>query len=165
MQIDTWQATRRDRLASAGFGILDDVPFEGRSFRFVAQRSRLELSKCGFAETFFVFGEFDELTIEMLRQFSADAFRFAKKYRSIPLPCGFFESVTCYAVAVARAVDEETLMSVQLDTPPLHLASVEMPVVYDQCLREVFYFVGMPFRGWIYYPGFRAEIRRLIERD
>jgi hypothetical protein len=57
--------------------------------------------------------EFDELTTAELREFSADAYLCAKKHKTISLPCGLFESVWCYAVAIAKFVDEETLDSIR----------------------------------------------------
>jgi hypothetical protein len=161
--MDSWLTTTRGRLASVGFHIIDDVPFEGRTFRLLGRRTRFELTKFGFFESFFVFGEFDRLTNETLRQFSADAFRCAKKQRVIPLPCGLFEGVCCYAVAISEAVDERTLASVRFDTPPKHWASFEIPVVYDQTQGKLSYFEGTPFWGCAYYRGFRQQIRQFLE--
>jgi hypothetical protein len=160
--MDSWLTAARGQLASAGFVLLDDVPFEGRTFRLVGRRTRFELTKFGFSESFFVFGEFDHLTNEVLRQFSADAFRFAKKTRVIPLPCGLFESVWCYAVALSKAVDERTLTSVRFDTPSRHWASAEIPIVYDQTQGKLCYFEKTPIWGSAYYRGFRKKIRQLL---
>ena len=129
--MESWLNTARSRLAAADFVLLDEVEFEGRTFPLVARRSRFELTKFGFSESFFIFEEFDRLTTEALRAFSADAYRCAKKQRAIRLPCGLFESVWCYSVAVAQVVGEPTLASVRSDTPPRHWASAEIPVVYD----------------------------------
>jgi hypothetical protein len=165
MIMDSWLNTVRSRLAAAGFVILDDVAFEGRTFPVVARRTRFELTKFGFSENFFIFAEFDRLTTETLRAFSADAFRCALKRGVIPLPRGLFESVWCYSIAVAKAVSEPTLESVQSDTPPKHWASAEIPVVYDLAQGRLFYFEKTPFWGAAYYAGFRKQIQRLLGED
>jgi hypothetical protein len=160
--MDSWLTATRGRLASAGFLLHEDVPFEGRTFPLVGRRTRFELTKFGFSESFFVFGEFDRLTNEALRQFSRDAFRFAKQQRVIPLPCGLFESVWCYAVAISKAVDEQTLTSVRFETPPRHWASGEIPIVYDETEGKLSYFEKTPIWGAAYYRGFRKTIRQLL---
>jgi hypothetical protein len=158
-ELDNWLAITRDRLASVGFVLSDDVPFDGKTFPLVGRQTRFELTKFGFSESFFVFAEFDCLTRDILRQFSADAFRFSKKQRVIPLPCGLGEMLWCYAVAITKAVDEPTLISVRSDTPPRHWASAEIPVIYDQTQRKLFYFERTPIWGAAYYQGFRNKIR------
>jgi hypothetical protein len=160
--MDNWLTATRGRLASAGFVLHDDVSFEGRTFQLVGRRTRFELTKFGFSESFFVFGEFDRLTNEDLRQFSAAAFRFAKERRLIPLPCGLFEGVLCYAVAISKAVDQQTLTSVRFETPPKHWAAFEMPIVYDETEGRLYYFERTPFWGCVYYRGFRKKIHQLL---
>jgi hypothetical protein len=155
----------RDRLASTGFVVLENVPFDSKSFSVVARRTRFELTKFGFSENFFIFGEFDRLTTEDFRAFSADAYRYAKQHKTVPLPCGLFESVWSYAVAIAKAVDERTVNSVRSDTPPKHWASAEIPVVYDLAQRKLFYFEKTPIWGAAYYAGFRKQIQRLLGED
>jgi hypothetical protein len=142
--------------------ILDDVPFEGRTFRLVGRQTHIELTKFGFVENFFVFAEFDHLTKEVLRRFSAAAFRLAYQQRIIPLPCGIFEGVICYAVAITKSVDESTETSVRCDTPTPHWASAEIPVVYDQTQDRPFYFEKTPVWGYAYYRGFRKTILQLL---
>ena len=159
---ESWLGVTRDRLASTGFVLLDDVPFEGRTFRLVGRQTRFELTKFGFFESFFVFGEFDHLTKDVLRRFSADAYRFSKRQRVIPLPCGLLEGVWCYAVAITKDVDESTETSVRFDRPPRHWASGEIPVVYDQTQARLSYFEQTPFWGCAYYRGFRKKILQLL---
>ena len=163
--MENWLNAVRSRLTGAGFVIIDEVAFNGRTFPIVARRTRFELTKFGFSESFMIFQEFDRLTTEALRAFSADAYRYSKKQRKIPLPCGLFESVYCYAVAIAKAVDEVTLASVRSDTPPKHWASVEVPVVYDVAQRRVSYFEKTPLWGAAYYAGLRKEIQRILVEE
>jgi hypothetical protein len=160
--MDNWLTATRGRLASAGYVLHDDESFEGRTFQLVGRRTGFEVTKFGFSESFFVFGQFDRLTNEGLRQFSADAFRFAKERRLIPLPCGLFESVWCYAVAISKAVDEQTLTSVRFKTPTRHWAAGEIPIVYDETAGRLYYFEKTPIWGAAYYRGFRKKIRQLL---
>ena len=157
-----WLSFARKRLEAAGFVILGDLPDLGRTFSLVARQTRFELTKFGFSESFFIFGEFDRLTTAGVRAFSADAYLCAKKHKTIPLPCGLFESVWCYAVAVAKTVDEPTLDSIRSETPPMHWASAEIPVVYDQALSKLFYLEKTPIWGSAYYAGFRNQIDKLL---
>jgi hypothetical protein len=52
-KMNMWLTEARNRLLAAGFVILDDVSSNGRTFTTVARRSRFELTKFGFSETFF----------------------------------------------------------------------------------------------------------------
>jgi hypothetical protein len=160
--VDAWLNSARNNLSAGGFVILDDVSYDGRAFPLVARRTRFELTKFGFSESFFVFCEFDRLTTAEVREFSADAYRYAKQHKTIPLPCGLFESVWCYAIALAEAVDEATLDSIRSETPPKHWASAEIPVIYDQARHRLFYFEKTPLWGSAYYAGFRKQILKLL---
>jgi hypothetical protein len=160
--MSNWLTEARNRLVAAGFAILDDVPFNGRTFKTVARRSRFELTKFGFYETFFVFAEFSTLNTDVMRPFSADAFRCAKQHKKIPLPCGLFEGVCCFAIAVTQAVDEATQQSVRNEKPPKHWAAGEIPVVYDQVQGKLYYFERTPLWGAAYYAGFRGQIEQFL---
>ena len=70
-----WLENTMQRLSSHGFKITQDIFYEGQIFKFVAHRSRFELTKFGNSETFFVFAEPDTLSRQSLRMFSAKAFR------------------------------------------------------------------------------------------
>lgn len=157
-----WLRSARNRLESAGFVILDDLSFDGRKIAFLARRSRFEWTKFGMSETFFTFAEFEHLTTQRLRNFSAVAYQCAIRHKTVPLPCGFFECVWSYAVAVAEDVDPDALTSVQRDTPPMHWASAEIPAVYDLGQRDLFYFEQTPLWGSAYWAGFRREIDELL---
>src|SRR5262245_51316844 len=83
-----WLSFARKRLAVAEFVVSDNATENGTTFPVVARRTRFEWTKFGYAETFFVFKECDHLTITEARDFSAAAFRFAKRHKTIFLPCG-----------------------------------------------------------------------------
>lgn len=159
---DTWLQTAIQRLSSRGFKITRDVCHEGQAFDAVAHRSRFELTKFGNSETFFVFAELDALSRESVRQFSAKAFRYAKTSKSMPLPCGLFESVYCFAVAVVDELDPATAESVRNEVPAKHWAAAEIPVVYARSEKKLCFFERTPMWGSAYYAGFRNQIKKFL---
>jgi hypothetical protein len=159
---DAWLLGVRRRLLSADFVVSDDLSFGGTTFKMVARRSRFELTKFGFSETFFVFAEFDSLNTLALRTFSSKAFHCAKEIRKIGLPCGLFEGVFCYAVAIARLVDYATVNALQNECPPKHWAAAEIPVVYDLIGKKPYKFEKTPIWGAAYYKGFRTMIEQFL---
>ena len=136
--MEPWLSTLRGRLTAEGFVVQDNFPFEEKVFPVFARQTRFVVTKFGFAEDFFTFFEFERLTSDMLRRFSADAFRCAMQNRVVPLPCGLGESVWSYAVALAKSVDDATVNSARFDTPPA-FAAAEIPVVYDQTQNKLWY--------------------------
>lgn len=129
------------------------------NFQQVAQRTRFELTKCGFSETFFVFKEFDALDVAGLRRFSKQALEYALSAKKIPLPCGLFESVWCFAVAVVGQLDAETARELREVAPPKHWAAAEIPVAYQSQSQSLVYFEKTPIWGSAYYAGFRSQIK------
>jgi hypothetical protein len=160
-----WLQNAMARLSSHGFTISQDICYEGQTFKLVAHRSRFELTKCGNSETFFVLGEFETLNRKLMRQFCARAFRYAKASRKVPRPCGLFEAVYCFAVAVVDVLDQATAQSVQNEVPPMHYAAAEMPVVYERSHNRLCFFEKTPIWGCAYYAGFRNEIKQLLKVD
>jgi hypothetical protein len=150
------------RLVSAGFSCQENVAHDGSLYRCVARRSRFELTKAGFAETFFLFAELPSLSVDSLRRFSANCFAYAKKTKKIPLPCGLFESVFCFPVAIVDGVDAAVAESVRAKAPPKHWASFEMPVVYDLRSNALHYFEKTPAWGAAYYASTRKTIQELL---
>src|SRR4051812_23039128 len=148
------------KLSSDGFAISKNVTCNGRTFKAVASRTRFELTKFGFAETFFIFEEFDSITEHALRRFSTEAFALAKQSKSIPLPCGLCESVVCFPVATARKVADLVAHSIRTEAAPKHWAAAEVPVIVDVTNHRLFYFEKTPFWGAAYHSGFRKEIEK-----
>src|SRR5262245_11138263 len=107
--MDSWLRAACDRLEKAGYVLLDDVRGDGGDFAVVARRSRFEFTKFGYSENFFIFADFDRLDRRAMRDFGEAAFYCAKANKKCFLPCGLFESVWCYTVAVADSVDRATL--------------------------------------------------------
>jgi len=157
-----WLYNVRERLTAAGFVPIEGVEFEGRRFPLVARRTRFEITKFGFSENFFTFQEFDTLSVDDMKSFSAAAFRCANKHRKVPLPRGLGESVWSYAVAYALNPDPRLLEFVRSETPPKHWAAAEIPVVYEPALRKLTFFEKTPLWGAAYYAGFRKQIQRVL---
>jgi hypothetical protein len=160
---DDWLHGAMQRLSSNGFKIAHDVSYQNQIFKCVAHRSRLELTKFGNSETFFVFAECGTVNRESLRQFCAQAFRYAKASKNVPLPCGLFESVWCFAVALVDAVDEATAESVRSESPTKHWAAAEIPVVYERGRKKLWSFEKTPIWGAAYYAGFRSQIKKFLD--
>jgi len=157
-----WLGNVGRRLSSGGFKVFRDISHEGRTFKMVAHRSRVELTKFGNCETFFVLSEFDTLSREAMRQFSAKAFEYAKTARSVWLPCGLFESVYCFAVAIVEVLDDPTAEWVRNEPPAKHWAAAEIPVVYERSRRRLCFFEKTPLWGAAYYAGFRKQINTFL---
>ena len=150
------------RLRAQGFDCSENVGHGDQVFSCVGKRTRFELTKFGFSETFFVFAEFPSVDIGSLRQFSAKCFEYAKKEKSIPLPRGLFESVWCFSVALVDAIDAHTSEAVRNEAPAKHWASAEVPVVYDLKSRALYYFDKTPMWGAAYYAAFRKTVREML---
>ena len=160
---DRWLHEAEARLSSGGFTISHDVSFDGSRFEMVAHRSRIELTKFGNCERFFVFAAFDTLSEASLRQFSAEAFRYALAARHVPLPCGLFEAVFCFPVAIVAVLDPAIADSVRDKQPPKHWAAFETPAIYESGTGKLYYFQGTPFWGLVYHAGLRRQLRQFLE--
>ena len=161
----TWLQTVTEGMAASRFKISSDVSCGDRTFPAVAHRSRFELTKFGNCETFFVFEEFDSLSPAEMRRFSAEAFTFAKAARKLKLPCGLFEAVFCFAVAIVDGLDDATAEAVRNEVPQKHWAAGEIPVVYDRAIGQLCYFEKTPMWGAAYYAGFRKQISKFLTVD
>jgi hypothetical protein len=157
-----WLETALRWLSADGFAISRGVDFTGRKFEAVAHRSRIELTKFGNSETFFVFAEMEKLDPNSLSRFTSLAFQYAKQARSVSLPCGFFESVWCFAVCLTGVLDERTVQYVRGTAPAKHWAAAEIPVVYDTARNKLCYYEKTPLWGAAYYRGFRQQISRYL---
>ena len=142
--------------------ISEDVAYANQLFKVVAHRSRFELTKFGNSETFFVFAEIDLQTPASMRRYSSDAFRFAIQSKRSPLPCGLFESVWCFPIAIAERVSPAASDSVRNGAPAKHWSAAEIPVIYDRKSQELCYFEKTPVWGYAYYEGFRNQIKQYL---
>jgi hypothetical protein len=158
----SWLQGCVDRLSRDGFSISQGVAYSNRLFKVVAHRSRLELTKFGNSETLFVFAEVDLQTPASVRHYSADAFRYANQSKHFPLPCGVFESVWCFPVAIVETVAPAVEGSVRFEEPARHWGAAEIPVIYERKHGKLCYFEKTPVWGCAYYAGFRSQIKRYL---
>jgi hypothetical protein len=146
----------KQRLQADGFNIIEDITYRNQPLRCVAKRSRLQPEFNGFAEFFFIFAEFSTLDETSLREFSSKCFRYAKRYRSNPLPCGLFENVICFPVALCGTTNKHLVKAIRNDNPPMHWSAIEFPVIYDLRTQQLYYFEETPLWGKLYWGYFRA---------
>jgi hypothetical protein len=152
----------KQRLQADGFKITENVTYKNQTFICVAKRTRWQLEHGGFAEFFFVFAEFPHINKESLQEFSARAFNYSKKFRSIPLPRGLFEGVNCFPVAIVYNVDQVVSETVCSEVPPKHWAAFEMPVIYDLKYKRLYYLEKTPYWGSLYWDHFREMIVTML---
>ena len=162
---DQWLNNALQKLHSAGYKISTNVNYQGKTFWAVAHKSGFEITKFGNYETFFVFAEIPNLDYQTLRQFSDFAFNYAVASKSFPLPCGIFEAVSCFPVAVTENIDAATAQAVSSETPPKHWSAFEMPVVYSRSQRMLYYFQATPLWGAAYFKGFRRTILEFLQAN
>ena len=111
----------------------------------------------------FIFAEFETLNEQALRQLCGTAFRYALLSKAVPLPCGLFEGVFCFPVAIVAVLDPAIADLVRDKQPPKHWAAFETPAIYESGTGKLYYFARTPFWGAAYYAGFRRQPRRILE--
>lgn len=126
--------------------------------RLLAHRSRFELSKFGNCETFFMLGE----PRDGLRDFSKKCLELALAERKLKLPCGLFESVICFPVALVEEADSATLEDLRKNAPPKHWAALEFPLLHETKTGRTTCFEGTPIWGAAYYAGLRRTAREIF---
>jgi hypothetical protein len=159
---NAWLHGAAGRLQSDGFVPVNAGADQRDGFAYVARRTRFQITKFGMDETFFVFAETPGLTSRIMAEFSSAAFRFALRSKVVPLPCGLFESVWCFAVAVTSHLNPQLSESIRTTTPPKHWAAAEIPVVFDTTTGQLSYFEKTPMWGAAYYAGFRRQIKNYL---
>lgn len=159
---DAWLHHVATRLQSDSFVPLDHQKYQPAGFKYALRRTRFEITKFGMAETFFFFGDVPSLTPQVMTGFSNAAFRLAIESKSVPLPCGIFESVWCFAVAITANLHPQVAETIRNTTPPKHFSAGEIPVVFDAANGYLAYFEKTPAWGAAYYAGFRRQIQRYL---
>lgn len=157
---EAWLHSVAPRLQASGFAPLNPQTYQPRGFLYAVHRCRLELTKFGMAEAYFVFAQIETLTPDVLNHFSWMAYTYSIANKSFPLPCGFFESVWCFPVAITYQLHPQ--MADYVRSMPLrkHWAAGEFPVVFDTATGQLCFCERTPLWGAAYYAGFREEVRR-----
>jgi hypothetical protein len=159
---DAWLHHIAPRLSAGGFGPLHPQTYQPAGFKFAVRRTQFEFTKFGMAETFFFFADLPNLEPQMMAAFSAAAYRFAIASKAVPLPCGLFEAVFVFPVAITANLHPQMADWIRRTTPPAHWASNEMPVAFDTANGTLCYFEGTPLWGAAYFGGFRSLIRQYL---
>ncbi len=159
---DAWLQQVAGRLYTEGFAPLPPEQYLPNGFKFAVRRTRFEITKFGMAETFFVFADLPNLMPQSIAGFSNAAYRFAIRSKSVPLPCGIFESVWCYAVAITTGLHPQVAEHIRMIEPPKHWSAGEIPVAVDVATGHICYYEKTPMWGAAYYAGFRREIARCL---
>ena len=159
---DAWLHHVATRLQSDAFVPMDPQSYQPAGFKFAVRRTRFEIAKFGMAETFFVFADIPTLTPEIINSFSNGAFQLALRSKSVPLPCGLFESVWSFAVAITSNLHPQMAEIIRNTTPPRHWSAGEIPVIFDATTGYLCYFEKTPVWGAAYYAGFRKQIQKYL---
>lgn len=153
---ESYLSTVVPRLARWGFSLRENVSYRNSLFRYVARKTAWDSSKGGFLETFFVFMYMQSIDTADLRRFSSKCYKYSMKARRIPLPCGLFEGVWCFPVAIVDSLSKEVSQQIRTKDAPKHWASNEFPVVYDLRSRRLHYLETTPAWGSLYYSELRT---------
>jgi hypothetical protein len=159
---DAWLHHVATRLQSDAFVPLDPQSYQPAGFKFAVRRTRFEIAKFGMAETFFVFADIPALTPQIMSNFSTGAFQLALRSKTVPLPCGLFESVWSFSVAITSNLHPQMAEIIRNTTPPKHWSAGEIPVVFDAATGYLCFFEKTPAWGAAYYAGFRKQIQQYL---
>jgi len=140
-----------ERFRSSGFRIAADVQYKGQTFAYIAKKTTFEAEKYGFAETFFVFSEFDCVDLAALRNYSGTCFAYALRNRRIPLPRGLLRSTWCYPVVLVYGADTDVVQAVKNAEPLKHWGAYEFPVICDLASGQLHYSERSPWTSWAGY--------------
>jgi hypothetical protein len=89
----------------------------------------------------------------------------ALRSKTTSLPCGLFESVWCFVVAITANLDPPVAQSIRFNAPPKHWSSGELSVAFDAVTGHLSYFEQTPIWGAAYYAWFRKQIQRYLPTD
>lgn len=159
---ESWLQHVAPRLTQQGFQALAPDTYLSQGFMYAVRRTRFEITKFGMSEAFFVFAQIDQLTPQLMTQFGNAAFRLAERCKSVPLPCGFFEHIVCYPVAITYQMHPQMADWVRFQEPSMRWAANEMPVAFDTSTGYLCYFERTPMWGAAYFAGFRGTIEKCL---
>jgi hypothetical protein len=160
--LNDWLQRVQARLSADGYQFLPNPASYTEQFQLAARRSRFQLSKFGNYETFFVFSNLGVPDIGRMSAFSTAAFDYAKRSKKSGLPCGLFEAVACFCVAIVGAAPQDLVYSIRGNTPAKHWSAFEIPVLFDASQGQLHYLEKTPAWGAAYWRGFRKEIEKYL---
>ena len=160
--LNEWLQRVQARLAADRYQFLPNPSSYTEQFQLAARLSRFQMSKFGNYETFFVFSNLGVPDIGRMTAFSTAAFDYAKRNKKSGLPCGLFEAVACFCVAIVGNAPQELVYFVSSTTPKKHYAAFEIPVLFDASQGQLYYLQTTPVWGAAYWRGFRKEIEKYL---
>jgi hypothetical protein len=126
-----------DRLKQQNYKIKNKIIYDNQLFELVAKRTKLEYLV--FFTTFFLISRFTAPDIQILRDFSAGAFKYAKKARGIQLPLGLFYGLRVIPVSIVDSISQETARYIRFKAPPKHWAAPEKLVVFSLEEQKIYF--------------------------
>jgi hypothetical protein len=152
------------RLGGKGFETSMNAAYEGLTFAMAARRGKVEATKMGLAQYYFVFDEFPALDGAGLDAFSSASFAFSTRMGSAQsgLPIGMGRALFVFAVALLPTVDPVLALLVETKVGPKHFAGGELRVLVDLGAHHVHYLRRTPLWGAAYYRGHRKMIAETL---
>jgi hypothetical protein len=151
-----------DRLEDSRYSCEQNVPFEGKTFWWVAHRTQYLGLRKGYRELFFHFTGFSRLDEDLLEEYCGLCFDHSCRAKRTSFPVGWYLQMWSFAVALVDRLDDDLLDFVRNHTPKAHWNSCEMPCVYEAATDELHYFERTPMWGALYYPYRRSLIKSLL---
>lgn len=137
------------------FGFLDiqnNVKYGNKTFKFIARKQSFDMS-IGWAnfrgESFFIFAEFYQLTIDSLREFGGKCLNYAETIAESntkfwkPLYDFRLPSNLCFSIAFIDELDANTRQKVLTENPlrySLNALWYQVPVVYELNSKRLYFY-------------------------
>jgi len=150
-----------NNLTNKGFALQQNVEFNEASFDIVGHKAKLELTKFGLNDYFFIVKHLNDITIEGLNAFSELGFKYSGKHRKNFLPPGIFGGYWVFPIVISDVVPEEVFQSVEITRPPKHWSSAVFPVLINSQVNKVHYYQGKVAWGAAYQAGFKQLVNEV----
>ena len=149
----------KQRMEADGFRVTEGVPYDGQTFKYVAERKRCVPEWLTLERIVFILVPFESVDRAGLRELSRRCFRYGSKTTSTPPPLRLIETLFCFPVAIVDDVDPATAEAVHNEEPPRHCwRAQEMPVVCALRPQRLYYFEGTPLFGALLWDYYRSVI-------
>jgi len=155
MDNSTFLEKIKANLTNKGYTLQTNIKYGDYNFEVVGHLAKIELSKFGKNDYFFVVGEIKETTLDSIRSFSSQAFDYSGQHRVNKLPPGLFGGYWVFPIILVDQIENSVMNAVQQEDPPKHYSSAEFPIVIEKTTKKVYYFQRTPTWGAAFYAGFR----------
>jgi hypothetical protein len=151
-----------ERLKQQNYQVRNNIKYDNQIFEYVVKRTKFEIERGGLCTTFFLFSRFKSPDNSSLKDFSAKAFRYAKKASGIHLPRGLFYSMWSFPVAIVDSIDSDTIDFIHRTEPPRHWCASEKLVVFNLKAKTLYYCTATFTWGSGYYDWDRKIIKEML---